>query len=133
MNELEDLVVSGAEMDQSLVKGILEPYLRLDKETCSIRPTEKWNDKLGNEEKIILYLVARKAMRALDFPLEVEEAAASEVVKQTGIPEGSAYPRLRSLLKERLVDQIGKRGGYIVPNHALPRIKSRLSQKEGEQ
>ena len=132
MSELEDLVVSGAEMDQSLVKGILAPYLRLDKETCSIRPTEKWGE-LGNEEKIIVYLVARKAMRALDFPLEVEEAAASEVVKQTGIPEGSAYPRLRSLLKERLVDQIGKRGGYLVPNHALPRIKSRLSQKEGEQ
>ena len=129
MSELEELVVSAAEMDEKLAKGILAPYVRLDKETCGIRPTEKW-DELGNEEKVLLYLVARKAMRALDFPLESEEALPSKVIEQTGIRKGSAYPALRSLLEQRLIDQVGKRGGYFVPNHALPRIKSRLTQKE---
>lgn len=131
MNNLEDLVVSGAEMDRKLVAEILAPYLRLDKETCGIRPTEKW-DELGNEEKLLLYLVARKAMRALDFPLEVEEAAASEVVEQTGVKAGSAYPALRGLLGQRIIDQVGKRGGYLVPNHALGRIKSMLATTEVE-
>lgn len=131
MNELEDLVVSGAEMDRKLVKAILEPYLRLEKEACAIRPTEKW-DKLSIDEKILVYLVARKAMRALDFPLEVEEAAASEVVKQTGIKAGSAYPALRSLLSERIIDQTRKGGGYFIPNYALGKVKSMLSREESE-
>lgn len=130
MNELEDLVVSGAEMDRRLVKEILEPYVRLDKEACSIRPTEKWED-LGKEEMVIVYLVARKAMRALDFPLEVEEVAASELIKQTGIKSGSAYPALRSLLGQRIIDQTSKGGGYFIPNYALERVKSMLSRKEG--
>jgi len=129
MNNLEDLVVSGAEIDRKLVTEILAPYLRLDKETCGIRPAEKW-DKLNKEEKIILYLIARKAMRALNLPIEVEEAAASEVVEQTGVKAGTAYPVLRELLSERIIEQVGKRGGYLVPNHALGRIKSMLTTKE---
>lgn len=130
MAKLEDLVVSGADMDRELVPEILAPYLRLDKDTCGIRPTDKWED-LGTEEKVLLFLVARKAMVALEFPLENEQATAAEVIKQTGLAQGSAYPILRVLLQQRLVEQIGQRGGYLVPNHALEKIKT-IIQKTKE-
>lgn len=37
-NELESLLVSGKEIDKKLVAEILSRYLRIDKETCGIRP-----------------------------------------------------------------------------------------------
>lgn len=129
MTNLDDLVVSGSDMDRELVGQILAPYLRLDKDTCNIRVTQKW-DILGNEEKIILYLVARKAMAALNFPIGNEGAAAVEVIKQTGLPSGSVYPALRNLLQQRIIDQPGKRRGYLVPNHALERVKTMFRDKE---
>jgi hypothetical protein len=129
MTKLEDLIVSGSDMDRELLGEILAPYVRLDKERCGVRPTEKW-DELGTEEKILLYLVARKAMVALGFPIDNEEAAASEVINQTGLKAGTAYPTLRVLLQQRLIDQPGKRSGYLVPNHALGKVKSILKKWE---
>ena len=132
MDELENLVVSGVEMDRKIVAEILAPYVRLERETCGVRPNEKW-DGLTNEEKIMVYLLARKAMVALGFPVENEEAVASEVIKKTGIRAGSGYPALRSLLQQRLIEQVGKRGGYLVPNYALESVKAALRKREDEQ
>jgi len=129
MAKLEDLVVSGKEEDRKLVGEILEPYVRLDKGNCEIRPTEEW-DKLSPERKIVVYLLARKAMKALDFDLPVEGAKAGEVVKATGVKSGTVYPMLRKLFNyERLIDQLAD-GKYLVPNHAIPKVKDMLSKEK---
>jgi len=129
MSELKDLVVSGAEEDRKLVGEILGPYVQLDKETCGIRPIGEW-DKLSPEKKIVVYLVARKAMKAmkdLGFDLPVEGAKAGEVVQATGVKSGTAYPLLRKLLEDRLIEQL-KDKTYRVPNHAIPKVKGMLSK-----
>lgn len=127
MSELNALVVSGAEEDRKLVGEILGPYVRLDKENCEIRPTGEW-DKLSPEKKILVYLVARKTMVVLDdFDLSVESAKAGEVVQATGVKSGTAYPILRRLLSDRLVEQL-KDKKYLVPNHAIPKVKDMLSK-----
>lgn len=131
MSSLEDLVVSGREMDRELVAEMLAPYVRLDKDTRGIRPTVRWND-LTNELKLLLYLVARKAMKALDFPIEQEQATPSEIAQATGVAGGSMYPLLRELLRRRVVDQAGKRGAYFVPNHAMEQVKAMLAQHQRE-
>lgn len=123
-NELEALVVSGKEMDRKLVADMLEPYLRLDKDTCSIRPLESWY-ALKAYLKILLYLVARKAMMALDFNLPLEAASAGDVANNTGLKTGTVNPALRGLLDDRVVNQDDE-GRYFVPNHAIEKIKSML-------
>lgn len=128
MAELEDLVVSGEELDKKLVAEILAPYLRLDKDKCSIRPTEGWL-RLSEEQKIPVYLLARKAMVALNFGLTAEGATASEVVRDTGVKRGTAHPALRRLLGNRSLEQ-SQDGRYSVPNYAIPQIKSMLSEKK---
>lgn len=128
MAELEDLVVSGEELDKKLVAEILAPYLRLDKDKCSIRPTEGWL-RLSEEQKIPVYLLARKAMVALNFGLTAEGATASEVVQDTGVKRGTAHPALRRLLGNRSLGQ-SQDGRYSVPNYAIPQIKSMLSEKK---
>lgn len=127
--ELEDLIVSGGELDRKLVAEILAPYTQLDKDECNIRPTNKWG-QLSNDQKILIYLLARKAMVALDdFALNIEGALASEVVSATGVKSGSAHPTLRKLLGNRLIDQARDKR-YFVPNYAIPQIKPLLFEKK---
>lgn len=130
MTELEHLVVSGVEIDKRLIAEILEPYVRLDKENCDIRPTEGWG-RLSQEERILAYLIARKAMVALGFDLVAEGAKASEVVKATGVKSGTAHPALRNLFGNRIVGQSPDRR-YFVPNHAIPLVKSMLCKKKAK-
>ena len=126
-SELEDLVVSGKELDKKLVSEVLSPYLRLDKDTCSIRPLGAWNE-LNANQKILLHLVARKAMVALGFDLAAEGAMASEVIGETGLKKGTVHPALRILLKDRMIDQ-SKDRRYSVPNYAAEQIKTMLSHE----
>jgi len=127
---LEDLVVSGQEMDKQLVAEILAPFVKLDKDSISIRPTGAWNG-LNNDQKIIVYLIARKAMLALGFKIDNEPAKASEIVADTGVKRGTAHPALRKMLDKRLIEQ-SKDGKYYVPNWAIPSLNSVLGNKKTE-
>jgi len=124
MAELEDLVVSGEQLDRKFVADILSSYVQLDKDKSTIRPTEEW-ERLSAEEKILVYLLARKAMVALKFGI-AEEASASEITTDTGIKKGTAHPTLRKLAESsRLLQQTADRK-YFVPNHAITRVKIML-------
>ncbi len=125
-NELESLLVSGKELDQKLVVEILSPYVRIDKDECSIRPLGSWND-LKAYLKILLYLLARKAMVALELDLKEESASATEIMQDTGLKKGTVNPALRALFDSRVVEQTKERR-YFVPNHAIEKVKAMVSQ-----
>jgi hypothetical protein len=127
-DELESLFVSGKEMDAKLVVEILKPFLQIDKETCDIRPLSSWND-LRAKTKILLYLIARKAMVAKGLPLTEEKASATEIMQKTGMRKGTVNPALRSLLEDdRLLEQSEDRK-YQVPNFAVERVKAMISEE----
>lgn len=125
--ELEDLVVSGKELNKRLVVEVLAPFVRLEQETCKIQPTPNWK-KLRGQKKILVYLIARKAMRALDFPLEREEATPTEIISETGLPSGTVGAALLRLLNKKLVARTSDRK-YYVPNIALEQIKDLLEKE----
>ena len=126
MTALEDLVVDAREIDRELVADFLKPYLRIDRSTCAIMPQPAWSE-VPNEARVLLYLVARKAMRALDLPIPAEAATPQEIERATGIPGGSVRPALKRLLKARLVQRdLGV--GYIVPNYAMLRARGYVHQ-----
>lgn len=124
--DLGALVISGKELDRKLVAEILSPYVRLDKDACDIRPLKPW-DGIKADLKILIYLLARKAMLALGFNLDVEGATASEVISRTGLKSGTVHPALRNLLNDRIVEQTKDRR-YFIPNHAIERIKDMLKK-----
>ena len=115
---LEDLLVSGDELDKELVATVLRPLLRIDKETLTVRPQKAWRST-SNQEKIVAFLLARKAMRALSL-LDEESAAPAEIIEQTGAPSGSVHPTLKAMYEARpqLVDK-DDRSRYWVPAWAL--------------
>jgi hypothetical protein len=119
MNPFEELLVSSQELDQQLVTTVLKPLLRIDKETCQIRPQQAWRG-VSNRVRVLAYLLARKAMTALGLSLEREAAAPSEVSAATGIPTGSVNPTLKALYEGRpqLVDKDAS-SRYFVPSWAV--------------
>lgn len=123
--ELESLVVSGKDIDRKLVTEILTPYLRLDKDACNIRPLETW-DQLKAWQKILLYLLARKAMAALGFNIAEEAATPTEVATDTGLKQGTVNPALRALTTDDRLTQWNEGGRYFIPNHAIERVKAML-------
>lgn len=130
--ELESLLVSGREIDKKLVHEILSPFLRIDKETCDIRPLSSWND-LRAKTRILLYLIARKAMVALGLPLAEERASATEIMQKTGMRKGTVNPALRSLLEDdRLLEQSEDRK-YNVPNYAIERVRAIIGEEQVNQ
>jgi len=126
-DDLESLVVSGKDIDRSLVAETLGPYIRLDRDACNIRPLDRGND-LKAHAKILLYLLSRKAMLALDFGLPIEGATPGDVANDTGLRKGTVNPALRVLFSDRLIDQ-AKDGRYFVHNHAIERVKTKLTKK----
>src|SRR3712207_3441940 len=121
MMALEELLVDVRELDRELVVALLRPYLRIDRQSCDVIPLQPW-DAVPNEVRVLLYLLARRAMRALDLPLARDSASPVEIERATGIPGGSVRPALKRLLKARVVaKQDGT--GYIVPNYAMSRVR----------
>lgn len=125
-DELESLLVSGRELDKKLVAEILKPHLRIDKETCDIRPLSSWSDLKANT-KILLYLVARKAMVALGLPLPEERASATEIMQKTGMKKGTVNPALRNLFEDKVIEQCEDRK-YYIPNYAIEKVKAIVSE-----
>lgn len=125
-NEFESLFVSGKEVDKKLVAEILSPYLSIDKETCDIRPLSSWSE-LKAYKKILLYLVARKAMIAFGLNLPEENASATEIMVSTGLKQGTVNPTLRQLLLEDGVLGQTKERKYYIPNFAIEKVKAMIS------
>lgn len=128
MTTLEELLVSSKEINRGLVAELLQPFVRIDPEDCEIIPTPSWR-RLSNESKSLIYLLARKAMTALDLPIRVEGVTPQEIERATGVMGNSLRPVLKRLLEQRVVAKA--EGRYYVPNHALENAKLYLRKRVG--
>jgi DNA-binding MarR family transcriptional regulator len=108
------------------VAEILSPYVRLDRETHNISPLEAWLG-LGNELKILAYLVARKAMVLLRFGLEAERASANEIADDTNLKLIAVNRLLRNMYAEGLLER-SKGRRYSVRDDALDRVREKFGQ-----
>jgi len=123
---LEALVVSEKKLDRKLLADILSSYVRLDKDTSNISPLEAWLG-LGTDLKIVVYLLARKAMILLRFNLEAERATASEVARDTNIKLEAVNPLLRKMYAEGILER-SKGRRYFVPDDVIDRVAEKLKQ-----
>ena len=124
---LEALVLGERKLDRKLVASILSPYVRLDKDTRNIRPLEGWLG-LGTDLKILVYLLARKAMVILGLGLETEGAVVSEIARDTQLKLDAVNPVLRNLYAEGILDR-AKDHRYFLPNEALERVGERFRRQ----
>jgi len=121
---LERLVVSGAELDREMLATVLTDLVWIDKDTGEIRLTQK-GVQMSKKLQILIYLMARKAAKALDLISE-EGLTSSKLTSKLGMSGGTVRGQLSILSKERLIDSTG--GKYFVPNYAVELVKALLEQ-----
>ena len=123
---LEALVVGEKKLDRKMLADILSPYVRLDRDTSNISPLEAWLG-LGTDLRVLVYLLARKAMILLRFDLEAERATASEIARNTNLKQDAVNPLLRKMYAEGILDR-SKGRRYFVPDDAIERVWEKLKQ-----
>jgi DNA-binding MarR family transcriptional regulator len=123
-DELEALVIGEKKLDRKLLADILSPYVRLDKDTSNISPLEAWLG-LGTDLRVLVYLLARKAMILLRFDLEAERATASEIARNTNLKQDAVNPLLRKMYAEGILDR-SKGRRYFVPDDVIERVRDKL-------
>ena len=128
-----DLFVDEQPLDATLLVEILKPFVKLDGRSGDIFTTSEW-DRLGVQEKILIYLLGRKAIvasgRRADFE---EEVSPSQIEEATELKGGSIRPALSKHLEEHLVRVRQEKGErerrYFVPHHVIPRVGEIVMRK----
>lgn len=121
--KLDELVVDETEIDRDLLAGILAPYVRLTRSGGKPIFTAPFAT-LAAAEKILVFLLARKAAVSLELAVGPEAASPKEISELTGIPHGTVKPTVIGLVKRGLLAK--DEGSYSVPAHALLTIKEVL-------
>jgi len=113
---LEKLLFDKDKINRERLSELLEPFVGIDKE--SGEPIFRSNfSNLGERQKIVVYLLYRKAAVALGLLNKNEEGVkAKKLSESTGVN----YNTARSLLsQESCIEKDKNKGGYLVPGYSF--------------
>ena len=108
---LQNLFIKSSEEAEKILYEVLKDYIRIDKETHEIIFLENYQS-LSNEKKILLTLLARKALQILNL-VEDDSLTPREISNKTGVNYNTVRPTLASLTKRGLVNRKEKGKYYI--------------------
>src|SRR3990167_2591217 len=94
---LDDLFSDSGPFDESAVIQAVHPFITIQKSTNGIFFKES---KLTNEEKILVYGLAKKLLKTKGLITE-EMITALEFYRKTGIKRGSVDPTFKALKEKR--------------------------------
>ncbi|TMB94862.1 MAG: hypothetical protein E6J42_11175 [Chloroflexi bacterium] len=124
---LAALIVDGAEVDRVALASALMGRVAIDRATGRFVMDDGY-DRLDAKRKLLILLLAQKAALLLGLG-ETDRLAYRDIVRMSGLREGTAAPGLRGLKDDRLADQDANKA-YYVPNATLRRAV-RLFESEG--
>lgn len=117
---LLELVVDAIEVDRQRIAEALKNLIGVDKSGRVV--LQAGFRSLSSDQKLLAFLLGRKAAVLLDFA-DDEAIGPGELSKQTGMPEGTVRPKIRSLLSNRYVSQNTDKGYYLSPHQVLTAIE----------
>ena len=120
---LRELLVDKDQLDRELLSKVLKHYLKIDKDSHSVRFTAM-SEELTIDNKIIIFLLARKAMKAMELT-NTESSKPGEIEKATGIKGGTLRPKLSKMYDKKLIDK-DEAGGYFVSDHSVEIVARRF-------
>jgi hypothetical protein len=125
---LENLLVAQEDVNRELLAEVLSPYVKISKETGEVIQLPAFG-QLTNAEKILVFLLARKAAKSLGIQLTREGVSPKEISGMTGVNYDSVKPTVSGLAKKHILQKEGE--GYFVPNHAILHVKDILVPTRG--
>jgi len=115
-DDLEKLLSDETELSKGLLSSAPLPYVRIGRESWSPIFTPEFSG-LTNSGKIVVYILSRKALRAMGISCVAESATPREISQATGIPYDSVKPTVSELARKRVL--VRTEGRYSFPNHQL--------------
>lgn len=129
MEEVEGGLVDIQALSKGLMKSVLGPYIQFDPSRQEFLFAEEW-DKLGNNLKLLTYLVARKGVSAAGHLSDEEAAAPKTIEEQTHLPSGSITYTGKVLFDELKVIGKTEKGKYFIPSAKLLAVKGMIERAE---
>lgn len=113
---LERLELDKNSIDREKLAEALEEYIGIDKETADPVFRAKYGS-LSDKQKIVAYLLYRKAVVALGKEPEDEEGVESrQISDQTGVNYNTARG---TLSREDYIENDKENGGYLIPGYSM--------------
>jgi len=113
---LKSLIVDAKEVDRSLLASCLRGKTGVDAETGEVHLLSGFHS-LNARQKVLTVLLGRKAAFLLGLS-DSEYLAAKDVIRESGLPDGTVYPTLKRLKDERIASQ-DHESRYYVPSTQL--------------
>jgi hypothetical protein len=117
----EIFVESNEELSRKIIAEILKPLLTIDPKG-NLDFTEEY-DKLTNQKKALVYLIAKKAMKLKGIS-ESEFALKPETSRKALISENDANNAFCNTYKKILENKQGE--GYSIPDYKLKKAKEEI-------
>jgi len=125
-NSFERLFTNQKAIDPAELTAILEPFVRINRETLEIFFTDKGHC-LKVPQRVILFLLAKKVLKITE-KIDKEETTPKEIFNETRIKKGSIDPTIKQLREKGWIIRLG--GGYLVPGYQLPKLKKEFFKEE---
>ena len=122
----KDLFVDEEEMYYDILSRILKPFVQLGKKTADVYFTEQ-GEELTNNDKIVVYLLAKKVLSILGKIEGDGGLSPSEIANNTRINRNTIGVQLKRLKDKGLILKEKKK--YYIPNSALKIIEKQLVNK----
>lgn len=127
-SKLDDLLVEEDDLNESLLTGVLSPYVRIGDDSGAFLPTEEF-ESLTSTTQAAIVLLYKKAAFELGFS-EEEGAGPMAIAEESGMNHSTAKGAVRSLDQENLVDN--DNGVYTVPPYNYDSVQ-RLIEDDGDE
>lgn len=124
-NPLQALVVGEETLANQELADTLIPYVRFTEDGQFL--LEPAFDHLSSPEKVLCVLLAARALDALGKRSN-SELRSKEIIELTGMPDGTVHSAVKQLKDSRLIAK-GEQGGWEIPNHALRKVVTSLSEE----
>lgn len=125
---LKDLIIDDKKASEELIESIIMDYVRIGQSSNNVIFTSLANSTLNNKQKVLVYLVARKAIKFLDQNQDFVEKVKPDIIsKELHLVGATTRVILRRLAADGVI--YSEKGEYFIPNHELIQIKSLISKK----
>lgn len=124
MNQkLNSLLVDEKKVDEELISSILEPYIRIGKDSGIIIPTVNFQ-KMTVKNKLIVYCIGRKAAKMTGILRENEPLKLEILSSRINVPTQVLRVTASRLKKKGILDS--SKNGYYISTAKLLNVKAEL-------
>ena len=116
---LRGLLLDAAEVDRAMLAEVLADRIGIDGTSGRLVLLPVYAG-LNARQKVLCVLLAARAAHLLELR-DGDMMTTKEIVATSGLPHGTAAPRLKELREYRLVDQTPNKA-YFIPNAFLQRV-----------